>query len=323
MINQKQLMFLIASIFILSCEPTSEVCECDEIYASRDGLSYRTQIDTSKTDQVFTGICYSKDFEGLPVEEKEYYKGRITRSVAYRKGIKVHQVSFDWEKNTRRIIRWYFYGGLFLEEGFIEDNLQHGKKTIWQKDGIQYWEGLYEKGKLKSFTKWYNNGNKQVTGNYENDVRLGTWQYWYENGDKLCTVTFERGAIETSHVQIEDSVQMTYHYNGHIEKLVFFEGDQKNGPVIQWYNNGVEKFRGYYKNNKADSLWTEYYRTEHAELMLSSGDEDNWVDGIKSEEGMYKNGEKEGNWKFWNRDGSIKFDVTYKEGRLQVDNDVL
>ena len=65
-----------------------------------------------------------------------------------------------------------------------------------------------------------------------------------------------------------------------------FAGKGKNGTIIFYYENG----------NKKDEL--------------------EFKNGQKSMEGTNKFGKPDGKWISWNEDGSIKREVTYKDGKV-------
>lgn len=47
-----------------------------------------------------------------------------------------------------------------------------------------------------------------------------------------------------------------------------------------------------------------------------------WSEGYKHIDGFYHNGKKHGNWVFYNSDGSVSQEITYKDGKEAQDTNV-
>ncbi len=88
-------------------------------------------------------------------------------------------------------------------------------------------------------TGFYQNGNKQYTGQFKNNKRNGKWAYWYENGT-IWSKGFYNNGLRSGKSQV-------YHKNGNI----FFTG---------YYKNGVQNGKWKYYNNKGELLNTVTYK---------------------------------------------------------------
>tara|TARA_B100000959_G_C14842429_1_gene566630 strand:- start:673 stop:1035 length:363 start_codon:yes stop_codon:yes gene_type:complete len=77
-------------------------------------------------------------------------------------------------------------------------------------------------------------------------------------------------------------------------------GDEppKNGPYVEYYENGKKWSETHYKNGKRDGLETEWYKN-----------------GQKSYEGHYKNGKPDGLETFWDESGQKLHEAYYKNGK--------
>lgn len=76
-----------------------------------------------------------------------------------------------------------------------------------------------------------------------------------------------------------------------------------HGPVWRWYRSGKLEGKEYYVYGDAAGVWPSYYENGH---MSSLGD--------------WEKGEKRGLWKYWDRQGHLRTEVTYSDqGNLRTD----
>lgn len=101
--------------------------------------------------------------------------------------------------------------------------------------------GYYESGKLKYKViyqeingvktkleehKFYENGQKEYSGTFNNNARTGKWIYWYENGNIWTTCEYQKGL--------------------------------KHGSSVIYFKNGRTKIMGAYQINKPFGKWVFY-----------------------------------------------------------------
>ena len=90
-------------------------------------------------------------------------------------------------------------------------------------------------------------------------------------------------------------------------------GDEppKNGPHIEYYENGQKMSEIHYKNDKRDGLWT--YWDENGKKEIEGHHKNGELDGLetwwhengqKMSEGHFKNGKKDGLWTEWHENGT-------------------
>ncbi len=79
---------------------------------------------------------------------------------------------------------------------------------------------------LVKHVRFYQSGEKQEEGRFENNLQHGKWIYWYENGQKWS-------------------------------EGFFFEGD-RDGKSSVWYENGNLHYTGGYNKGKTDGEWKFY-----------------------------------------------------------------
>ena len=166
--------------------------------------------------------------------------------------------------------------------------------------GIEYWDFNKIKRQFKTYTGFiYNcsddtvvniinivNGEiedhlvtpsiRNFEGNYNNYKLNGSYKAW---GFKCCDTLIRRPIYELN-----------------------FRGSKYHGLQKKWYNdnNGHQIFEGTFKDGKEEGLHLNWYASN----------------GQRRHETFYKNGIKEGVWKFYNEEGNLTKKETYKDGEL-------
>jgi antitoxin component YwqK of YwqJK toxin-antitoxin module len=147
--------------------------------------------------------------------------------------------------------------GSFLKDGFYKTWYANGQieceGEYKQNKKTKTWSYWYENGQKKSeyafindslnglFTKWHTNGQKKIEGKYDNGKLVGEWNSWYDNG------------------------QLRY--------KELFENDKKIGQHTAWYKNGQMLSQGNYKNGLKEDIWNYWDQ-----------------DGVLTKQEKYKNG---------------------------------
>jgi antitoxin component YwqK of YwqJK toxin-antitoxin module len=124
--------------------------------------------------------------DGRPVEHKvgsydanhKQYEGDYVSAAADA------EPEFDWWNNTAKVSQ-------------VEDRsppLKYGVWTAWYPNGQKQVEGEYrEDVPTGQFTWWHENGQKQGEGQYDRGVKTGVWTTWHENGQKEIRSEFRAG----------------------------------------------------------------------------------------------------------------------------------
>lgn len=167
-------------------------------------------------------------------------------------------------------------------------------KQVWYNENWEEIEGqsgaYYRIGMVDSLNRWqgplrdyYNNGEVQMKGRYENNQRHGIFIYYTNHNTYLSAGRYdkERAVGKWEH----------FYQNGQIKSEEYFLDD-------------------YYMKNIWDSLGS--YMVKDGE-----GKFETWhSNGVISEVGTYKDGRKEGLWEGSHRDGTLYFEEFFSKGRL-------
>jgi hypothetical protein len=71
---------------------------------------------------------------------------------------------------------------------------------------------------------WHSNGQRKMTGQYQDDVREGSFFWWHENGTRALSGQYDEG--------------------------------RKVGPWTWWHSNGMKSIDGTYVNDQPTGDWT-------------------------------------------------------------------
>lgn len=136
-----------------------------------------------------------------------YVNGRKLREANYRDGA-LHGEMVEWDSNGQPTIRDSFQDGRKIAT----------KTTYYPNSKKKQAEGMYLFAKIVpktaddwwnakpaeftvigkderhgAWTSWYSNGQKQMTGEFRNDVEVGKFTWWYPNGQKATEGQYKIG----------------------------------------------------------------------------------------------------------------------------------
>lgn len=110
---------------------------------------------------------------------------------------------------------------------FIKD----GAYNTWYDSGQPESTGQFEEGKkIGNWKTWYKNGQMKSDVNYTRDTLDGKYIVWYENGQKM-----EEGTTQKS---IKVGEYTSWYENGQMKSKFTFAAGKKEGPQVSWYQNG-------------------------------------------------------------------------------------
>ena len=265
-------------------------------------------------------------------------QGRLTKDIDYDMGIPISEyiVEYDGDSyveiNRRNNqlsgswIKWYA-NGKKKEEGVYKYGKKGGLWTGWHANGEKKYQGKYTDGKpddlytelddqgrlIKSieynegsvlteyhiqrdesgtteyhkrngvldgqWTRWYANGNKAEEGKYKDGKRSGEWNGWYRSSKKNFSCVYEDGKRAGNYVEWSSKGKK-------IKEIYYSEGKRIKEYLVIKDSNGFMEINKKY--GKLDGAWSRWY-----------------ADGIKEEEGAYKNGTKVGIWSRYGMNGIV------------------
>ena len=155
-----------------------------------------------------------------------------------------------------------------VEGEYDENGLKVGEFIERNPEGQIKSEGSYNKDGLKEGTwcYYFDNGFREMEGNYKNGKKEGLWTEWYGNGKK-------------------------------IEETIYVD-DLKNGKTTIWSPTYEHKiWEGSYKNDKRDGKWVRWFNYKQWEGYFKNG----YIDRSKPISRWRGKNEVEGEFS-WERD---------------------
>lgn len=195
----------------------------------------------------------------------------------------------------------YYPNGKIKTIGHFLDSTPQG---IWQEfseDGEVKETYIFEMGRVTAKGIIDKEGNKQGDwkeyypdqrllgkGQFKNGHRVGKWIFYHENGNVEQTGYYnDKGEL--------DGEWVWFYESGKLLRKEKFSNGELNGTVIELYEDGDTIIVGEYFENKMTGYW-----------ILQYGD--------YKEEGEYIDGNREGMWYSYYKNGSVYFKGKYIDG---------
>lgn len=206
----------------------------------------------------------------------------------------------------------YYENGLLKSEGNRKDFLLDSTWRFYDESGQLTLEINYREGKKHGERVSYP-GDEVIREMFENDIKTGFTLHYDLQGRLLRSIPFERG--------LEEGLAMQYDTLGNIIELTRFkrgfvvererinrrdaEGRQQ-GPWKWFYENGVLKAEGIFRNGLRNGIFKEYDRQGNLRKI------DKFVDGV-----LQESAEEVARLELrrdYFPDGKIRIEATYRQG---------
>ncbi len=128
---------------------------------------------------------------------------------------------------------------------------------------------------------------------FKDDKPIGISRTWFESGKLKAVVTFDK-------TNPKQATIISYYESGKVLAKGFYNNQKKDSVWIYYGENDSVKTIEYYKNTLPDKTWKVFYEN-----------------GKLAEETPYQNGKKEGMHKEYNDDDTLIFEMPYKNDRAE------
>jgi antitoxin component YwqK of YwqJK toxin-antitoxin module len=251
---------------------------------------------------------------------KDYYpNGKVKIAATYNKEGKLEGVRREYTPEGTVDKSYIFRNGIMIGEGIVtEKGERDGYWKEYYNDGLLRAEGKYSNDvKEGGWKYYYQSGSVEQEGIYAKGKPEGDWRWYYPGGEALREESYYNGLL--------DGIMTEYDEAGNvITKGEYIEGNEEGDWV---YRIGNSETDGTYSAGEWNGLW-KYYdipadKTKEKVLRFEGRFiEDNphgkhtyyWDNGNRKEEGEYSMGRKEGEWIYYNYDGTPFIVVSYKDG---------
>ena len=197
---------------------------------------------------------------------------------------------------------------------------------------------MYAPNDVEPFTgivfDFYENGEKELDGNYRKGLMNGEWTYYHENGQIRAQGRFINGdgsypddypdSLKSIYPPIDGrSGKWTEWWpNGQKRYAGTFKDGEQDGKSTYWSPDSKESSELFWKDGQAwDGKLTFWYENGQKEVEATFKDgklgglETWWYEnGQKMREGTYKDGKYDGKVTSWNENGQKRSEETYKDG---------
>ncbi len=231
---------------------------------------------------------------------KEYEEnGNLRFSIRYENGNIINETAELVEEIE--IKNNYDENGILVSSGTYKENIPIGIHRSYAPDGKVIASKIYDNfGEIISegivnengersgnWKDFYTGGNTRAKGKYEKSLRTGNWEFYRKNGKIEQTGSYRNGRV--------NGLWKWYFKNGQLlREEVYFNG-REDGMSVEYSELGIEITKGEYINGEKEGRW--FYQV-----------------GDHSEKGNYITGLRDGLWKYFYKDGNIKFTGNYRQG---------
>jgi uncharacterized protein len=254
----------------------------------------------------------------LDVRKDYYPDGKVKVAATYNKEGKMEGVRREYAEDGSVEKSYIFRNGIMIGEGIVTEK--------GERDG--FWKEYFDDGKLRAqgkfkkdmkeglWTYYHPNGNVEQEGTYFNGKPEGEWRWYYPDGQTLREENYFNG--------LEDGDMTEYDEEGNVlTKGKYIEGKEDGD---WYYRSGDNETEGSYTDGMRTGMWHYYDLAPMGKQKTLRFEgrfiEDNphgkhtyyWENGMKKEEGEYINGRKEGEWVYYNNDGTPFIVVSYRNG---------
>lgn len=256
---------------------------------------------------------------------RDYYEnGRIKKEAHYLDN-QLHGYYREFDGRGQLVLALRYERGKIVEE--IDEDIREllDMKNTYDEEGRLIFTGGYKEGVPVGIHRFYDTtgmvenaylynelGQKISEGIIdEQGIRRGDWKDFYPSGEIRA-----EGAYQDN----QRSGTWTYYFRkGGVEQKGRFERDLYMGLWNWYYPNGNKWREESYFNGKEDGMFVEY---DPAGNILTKGDyiggekEGEWIYqvGDHEERGNFVIGLREGIWRYYYPDGTLKYEGYYFQG---------
>jgi antitoxin component YwqK of YwqJK toxin-antitoxin module len=151
------------------------------------------------------------------------------------------------------------------EEKYENGNPKEKYQVVEKKDGSFIKDGYYK--------TWHENGQIELSGDYNDNKKVGKWKSYYSTGK-----IEEEGKYENGQKQ---DIWKTFAENGQILSEFLYKSGEMDGLQKSWYSSGQKKCEQNFTNGKANGkllIWDKEgkikgdYEYEYGKNLSLNGD---------------------------------------------------
>jgi len=303
----------------------------------KDGKKHGTAREYDKSGNIITLLEYRNDF----IVSTETINRRDERGL--KQGIWKEFYPNDKLKTESNYINDYLHGSYkaWDENGRMIKNARY-------ENGAMVEEYHNEAEKIIVKKSFYPDGKIKTAGRYRDTLPVGIHREYDENGNVTGSGIYDDFGVLTGTGIVDDQGKYTGHWKeyysgGELKSEGNFTNNKRTGEWTFYFKSGITEQKGNYRNGKYEGCWQWYFENDSLkraenfyegkeEGLLTEYDETgiivakgNYLGGEKEgkwyynlgdhvQEGEYKDGMKEGIWKYFYPGGKLKFEGNFVQG---------
>ncbi|MBO9703407.1 MAG: hypothetical protein J7604_24575 [Sporocytophaga sp.] len=240
--------------------------------------------------------------------------GSIAGDLKYHNNAEVLEtVNYFKDDKLNGSSKTYFNSGNIKSDVNFINGLKEGKSKDFNNLGAVVKEGEFKNGKYEGAYKTYhNNGKIASEGLLKDDKEEGVWNHYYDNGKQAEVSNFKGGKMIGSWKKYSETGIL-------LEESTYNEKGNQNGEHKVYDTDGKLHYILDYKDGKLKGV--RYF--DKTGKLISENKEKGGVLKLKSlypdgvnimSEGTYKDGERDGVWKYYELTGVATSEENYKAG---------
>jgi pimeloyl-ACP methyl ester carboxylesterase len=178
----------------------------------------------------------------LKYSESKFDTSFYRRIVHYDRKMQVYHVTDNYLSGQIALQGDYLSIDPAVKEEFWnyhQTHIKHGYFRKWYDNGQLEWEGRFDNGLIHgNATSWYRNGQLHFTGMYSHGMQHGSFTYYEENGSLHYLADFEKGStIRPTNVRYDYLTYLPKDYEEHISAkwpvIIFLHGGSSRGNDLK------------------------------------------------------------------------------------------
>lgn len=290
---------------------------------------------------------------GVVMSKGEYVKGELNGPWTYFDEFGKKQVVATYENGVENgVWVWYSANGMPLRKGNYKNGLLDGPWLNYHENGLLSDSSNYTLGRLmgesisyydngQAITKgefhrdrqeglwvtFHENGKKSAEGNFDNGELRGIWKYWNQDGSPLQEFEYgQEGYYKIINAWDQDGRQIvkdgfgeyrSYFEDGTLLRHGRVEAGRKVGTWQAFHPNGQLQEEGFHKG-KTYKIINTWNAEGIAKVAEGEGEYITFLEGtnILYENGLVKEGLKEGYWQLYHDNSFLQQESNYLQGKL-------
>lgn len=234
------------------------------------------------------GYWKSYDDKGLLISTVKYNEGKLIENAEEVDFLDIRK-TFHPNGQVATICN---YNGQGNREGICREYDTTGAVTgaTVYRNGKLLGKGMADKDGIKTghWIEYYDDGVLRAEGDYKKGEKFGEWIFYYREGNVEQKGSFTKD-------ELYDGKWSWYHKNGNLWREEVYYYGLENGPFVEYSDSNTVISEGEFIEGLEDGQWL-YQLNDH------------------KEEGVYRNGQREGEWYHYYYDETVRFKGKYDSG---------